>query len=222
MWAAGIDQTTGNPAADQRLAWNNNWQQIRAMFWQRNALGSQQSVLTRRWYVTQQGTPQVVVGQANAEIAGTMEPTMTGRTRATFSVDLLLSDPYFYGVQQSQTIPYNANTSVTNLGEGLVGEASGPFTLTFNGPLTNPTLTNTSLGISVSLGTTVAAGHNVTLDTVAYTATTDTGAREDYLVTHSGSRMWMTLDNGSNTLRLTSTNGGDTGNCVLTWKPPYL
>jgi hypothetical protein len=226
MWTAGINQTTGNPdTVSQLLTFNNNYQQLRQAFWTRNLTGSQQGTLTRQWYITQGLTTAVVAASAQAEIAGNMEPTMTGRTRADFSVDFLLADPYFYGVQQTQTLPYNSAQSVTNLGEGVAGEGlQGTMQVTFTGPLTNPTLTNLTAGVSVTYTGTIASGTPaaVTLDCVNFLATTGAGANVISAVSHAGARRWNGLLSGANSCKLTSTNGGDTGTCTLTWTPPYL
>jgi hypothetical protein len=221
MWTAGINQTSGNPdPTNQLLTWNNNYQQLRAAFWVRNANGSAQAPLVRQWSL---GTGTLVSATAMAEIAGTMEPTMTGRTRADFQVDLLLADPYFYGASQNQTLAYNTVTAVTNLGEGVVAEGSGgTFTIQLNGPLTNPTLTNSTTGVSVTYGATIASGHYVLVDTVGFSALTDAAANVIAQISHAGARRWMVLASGSNSLKLTSTNGGDTGTAALVWTPPYL
>jgi hypothetical protein len=225
MWTAGIDQNTGNPAADQRLAWNNNWQQLRAAFWTRGLAGSQQGQLQRKWYITQQGATGIVTATAMAEIAGNMEPTMTGRTRADFSVDLLLSDPYFYGPAQSATIPRNVAQTLNNLGEGIVGEGYpspvNAFTLTFNGQLTNPVLTNTTYGVSVSYGGVIPSGQSVVLDLLNFGATS-AGVNVISNVKHSGARIWFGLDNGNNSVLLSTSASTDTGNVVLAWNPPYV
>lgn len=224
MWTAGIDQTTGNPdPTNQMLAFNNNYQQLRALFWNMVANGSAQSDLVRQWYVTQSGSPTLVSATAQAEIAGTMEPTMTGRTRADMSVDLLLADPYFYGTQQTHTFSRNSAANLTNLGEGSAGEASqGYLTVTFNGVLTNPTLTNSTSGISCSWTGSIGSGHYVTFDCVNFLATDDGGNNQIGGVTHAGARRWMVLESGVSSLELTSTGGSDNGTCTVAWQPPYL
>lgn len=229
MWAAGVDQNTGNPATDQRLAFNNNFQQLRSMFSAQGLQGSSLGALTRRWYITQNGVTGLVAGTAQAEIGGAMTPTMSGRTKADFTVDLLLADPYFYGAQQVVTVPYNTATAIRNLGDGWCGfgQLSGlggvPFTIKLNGPLTSPIqLSNQTLGVSVSLALTIASGHYVLLDVMGYTAYDDGSLSHLGVVTHSGARPWMLLQSGLNTLLLTSGNGGDTGNAVVTFSPPYL
>jgi hypothetical protein len=226
MWTAGIDQTSGNPGTNQILSWNDNWNTIRRMFWSRGPLGSQQGQLGRRWNITQGGSPGIVVATALAEVAGTMDPTMTGRTRSDFSVDLLLADPYFYGVTQTQTLAYATPAVVNNLGEATVAEgkpsALNAWTAKLNGPLTSPVLTNSTLGISVTLAMTIASGHYVILDFLNYTAVDDGGNSQISLVSHAGARQWMVLGAGNNTLDLTSSNVADTGTCLLTWNPGYV
>lgn len=228
MWAAGVDQVSGNPAADQRLAFNNNFQQLRSMFWLTGNAGSALGALTRRWYLTQNGSTGIVQATAMAEIAGTMQPTMAGRTRADFAVDFLLADPYFYGGVQAQTLAYNTAVSINNLGDANVGmgQQSGqggvPFTIQLVGPLTNPTVTNSTNGVSVTVAYTIGGGQSCTLDVLAYTALDQGNASHLGVVSHAGARPWMVLWPDINVLRLTSTNGGDTGHAVVTWQPGYL
>lgn len=226
MWVAGIDQTTGNPASDQRLAWNNNWQQMRQAFWTRNLAGSVQGQLSRLWYLTQGGVSQLVAATALGEVAGSMEPAMTGRTRADFSVDILLADPYFYGSPQTAALTLGVDQPVTNLGEGVVGEGQPSsvcsFTATFNGPLTFPTITNSTWGVSVSYLGTVASGVSLTMDFLRFTCTDSTGANQIAYVAHAGSRVWLGLGPGVNHLTLSSLSSSDSGNAVLAYNSPYL
>src|SRR6201995_5948371 len=118
MWTAGIDQNSGIPAADQRLAFNDNLRQLRSMFFTTGASGSAQGTLTRKWYITQNGSPGIVTASALGELGGAMEPTMNGRTGASLSVDILLADPYFYGATLTPTaLALNAATAVSNPGD---------------------------------------------------------------------------------------------------------
>jgi hypothetical protein len=230
MWTAGVDQTATDiyTSADPITAWNNNWQSIRQMFWCRTPMGSAQGRLGRRWHVSYQGAgASTKLAYAMAEVAGSLDPTMTGRTRSDFSADLLLSDPYFYdSTPQSQTCTYNTPKSITGYGEGIVGEgfpsAVNAFTVTLNGPLTVPTLTNSTLGVALTYNGTIASGHSVTFDVLRFTAVTDTGANVVSSVVHSGARMWMAVGNGANSLLLSSTNGSDTGNAVLAFNDCYV
>ena len=226
MWTAGIDQATGKPAADQRLAWNNNWQQLRDAFWTRGPLGSAQGTLSRLWYYTQGGVAQLVSASALGEIAGSMEPTMTGRNRADFSVDILLADPYFYGAPVATTLTLNVAKNVTNFGEGQAGEGQpstvNTFSLVLNGPLTVPTLTNTTAGVSLTYGATIQAGVSLTIDLLRFQASDSVGVNQVPYVGHAGSRFWFLLLSGLNSLTLTSLSGADSGNAILTFCPPYV
>ena len=85
------------------------------------------------------------------------------------------------------------------------------------------------MGVSFTHNGTIASGHYVLFDVLNYTAYDDLGASHLGLITHYGARPWMLLQGsgggaavGNNSLKLTSTNGGDTGTAVLTFQPPYL
>ena len=228
MWEAGVDQTTNAPAQDQRLAWNDNWRELRQMFWLRDGLGSLQGMLTRRWFLSV-GGPGIVQASAMAEIAGGMEPTMTGRTRADFSVDLLLADPYFYGVKKAVTVAAGNSSLLVNDGEGVVGEGQpgglASFQVVLTGPLTTPTLLNVTAGVSVTYLGTIGSGTSVTLDILSYTAVDSAGVNRIAQVKHAGSRMWLCLLAGQrsvNTLELSTLSGADTGTANVSWTTPYV
>jgi hypothetical protein len=153
-----------------------------------------------------------------------MDPTMTGRTRADFAVDLLLADPMFYTAQQTQTIPYNTPTVVNNQGQDYVGLGyARPFTLAFtSNPTTDVTLTNSTVGCSVTISGTYSASYVATLDVLAYTALGSDNANLVGKVTHTGTRPWMMLAPGNNTLTLTSSGISDAGSCLITWSAPWF
>ena len=217
MWTAGINQTTGVPdTADQRLAFNNNLQQLRAMFFQRGPSGSVQGQLTRRWWLTQGGLNQIVTGYAMAEVAGTMEPTNMGRTSASFSVDLLLADPYFYGAEREVAVT-TSGASIYGYGEGVIGEgypsAVNVFTIQLTaGPVT---VTNSTAGVSVTYGAAIA-NSPVTLDILNNTAIDDAGNNVIANVTHAGARPWMTLVPGSNVIAVSD------GTATFTFSDAYV
>lgn len=233
MWAAGVDQASLAPAADQRLAFNDNFQQLRSMFWAQGNLGSSLGYLTRRWYLTP-GGPGIVAATAQAEIAGTMQPTMSGRAKADFTVDFLLADPYFYGERQQATLAPNGTSVITNPGDAAVGfgQQAGfggtPFTITCYGPLTAPIrLSNESNGVWVTLDYTIPAGQVVTLDVLGYTAFDNLGASHLGVVSHSyAARPWMLLmgaaQNGGQNALLFTTGAADAGKAVVSFQPGFL
>jgi hypothetical protein len=204
FWADGQGQhSTGTyPAADQRLAFNNNLQQLRDAFFQLGASGSSQSQLARNWYLTQSGTNKLVTATAMAELAGSMDLTMNGRTNAGFSVDLLLADPHFYGALQTVACT-GSSTTVTGLGEGVAGlgysSAVSSFTVTLSAAAT---VTNTTAGVSF----TVASGPSfpVTVDVLNGTVIDNGGANQISALTHAGSRAWMVVLTGANTINVSA------------------
>ena len=241
MSVSGTDPATGLPAADdQVLQWNNNFQEIRQAFWTRDPLGSVQGMLTRRWNLTQNGTTGVVVASAMAEIGSDMAPAMTGRTRADFAVDLVLSDPYFYGTQRSVVIGAGAPVTVMTLGEGIVGEgypsSVSSFTCQLSGPLSFPVLTNSSAtsaassaGVIFAYQDVVALGETVTIDFLNFTVASSTGASKVNKVAHAGSKMWFCLvpspipgQPGNNQVALTTLSATDTGTATLFYNDCYI
>jgi hypothetical protein len=213
MWADGQGSAAGYPAADQRLAFNNNIQQLRQLFFSRAAVGSSQGQLQRNWFITQGGTPTLVTSTAMAEIAGSMDLTMNGRTNAGFAVDMLLADPYFYGAQQVQAVTTSA--TLNPLGEGIVGEGWPSVVSRFTVACTAAcTVTNTTAGVSFTLSG--VTNSPVTVDVLNQTVTDALGNNVISTLSHAGSRMWMCLLPGSNAITVSA------GTATFTWTDVYI
>jgi hypothetical protein len=217
MWTDS--QLSGNqsyPASDPRRAFNDNWQALRQLFFTRGVAGSLQGQLQRNWYLTGSGSPSLVTSTAMAEIAGSMDPTMNGRTSAAFSVDLLLSDPYFYGAQTGGTIT-TAGGNIVNPAEGVAGEGfASPvnaFTVTISAATT---VTNTTAGASFTHSGAGVVSWPVTVDILRFTATDNAGNNVVGGLTHIGSRIWMPLLPGTNAI----TNSA--GTALFQFCPPYV
>jgi hypothetical protein len=216
MWVAGIDPGTDNPhSSNQAVQFNDNWKAIQRLFWSPD----EQLLITRRWWENAD-TPVLKEATALGELAGTMDPTMTGRTRADFAVDLLLSDPFFYGPEITANLSTSGTVNVVNPGDIPVWST---IKITLNGELTSPTIVNQTADPDVwmRINTSVIA-NPINIDVGEFTVINSfdnshlTGS-----VSHSGFRAWMKLLPGTNTLKLTST-GNSTGNAVLKFKPAYL
>jgi hypothetical protein len=213
MWMDGSGSSAGWPSADAHLAFNNNWQQLRAAFLTRSASGSVQGQLQRNWWLTQGGTNQMVTSTAMAEIAGSMDLTMNGRTGAAFTVDLLLADPYFYGAQRVQAI--TASGSISSLGEGVVGEGFPSSVAVFTVRCSAPcTVTNVAAATSFTLAS--GGSYPVTVDLLNGTVTDNAGVNQVARLTHSGSRLWMALLPGSNNVTVSA------GTATFTWSDVYI
>lgn len=230
MWTAGIDPATDQPAfgAYQHLQMSDNLRTLQALFYN---VGGNQFELTRQWEYTlpvstgiPTGVPTMVSATALAEVAGNMQVQTQGpaSTLATFSIDLLLADPYFYGPPVSFAIPYSTATSVLNTGDDVAAYYNN--TVTFYGPLQYPRLTNSTTNPTtwVQLNTVISAGDSITFDVANFTATRmSDGANLSGSVAHSGTRRWMSYNPGVNQLLLSSGNINDTGSCTVTFVPPY-
>lgn len=213
MWVAGIDPATDQPASNQKVQFNDNWKSLQRLFWS----PEQQLTLTRRWWENA-GTPVLRTATALCELSGTMDPTMTGRTRADFAVDLLLSDPYFYGPEITANLTPSSNVVVNNPGDIAVWST---ITVQLNGELVSPRITNQTANVWMQVNTAVISNPiNVSVGDYTVINSFDQSALTGSVV-HSGFRSWFRLLPGDNTLRLTST-GNSTGNAVLKFKPAYL
>lgn len=218
MWTdSQMSASQSYPAGDPRLAFNDNWQALRRLFYTRGTAGSVQGQLQRNWFLTGSGSPGLVTSTAMAEIAGSMDPSMNGRTSAAFSVDLLLSDPMFYGALRGATIT-TAGGNITALGEGVVGEGFASLVNAFTVAITQPcTVTNGTAGVSFTFSNTVSvASWPVTVDILRYTATDAAGNNVVAGISHIGSRMWMALLPGLNAITVTA------GTATFTFADAYI
>lgn len=216
MWVAGVDDNTDNPhATDQLVQFNDNLNALRKLFWTPYSEG----ILTRRWKLNTV-SPEIIVAEARAQIAGTMDPSMTGRTRADFAVDLLLADPFFYGDEITVNIPMDVDVNVFNPGD--VEVAYQNFDMVFNGELVSPLLINHSIDpeVSMTLNTLVPPETTVDVDVSQYLAYRSfDGSNVSAAISHTGAKQWMYLQPGDNILHL---HGEGTGAVTLTFRPPYL
>jgi hypothetical protein len=217
MWTdSQMSANQSYPAGDPRRAFNDNFQMLRALFFTRGAQGSVQGQLQRNWWLTESGTPTMVTSTTMAEVAGSMDPTMNGRTNAAFSVDLLLADPHFYGAQRSQVVGTGGGT-ITALGEGVVGEgfasAVNAFTVTISQAAT---VTNNTAGVAFSHTGTGVQSWPVTVDLLRYTALDAVGNNVIGGLGHIGSRMWMCLLPGANSVSVTA------GTALFQWSDAYV
>jgi hypothetical protein len=160
-----------------------------------------QGQLQRNWYLTA-GGPGLVTSTAMAEIAGSMDLSMNGRLGAAFTVDLLLSDPHFYGALQTVACT-GLSTTVTGLGEGVVGEGFPSPVATFSVQCSAPcTVTNATAGISFTLAS--GPSYPVTVDVLNGLITDNGGASVPAKFSHSGGRLWMTVLPGANTIQVSA------------------
>ncbi len=239
MFLIGADPATGNAVDDPRLRWNDSWAFLRQVLWNPD----RQLVLGRRWLRTDPitGVPGIQYAVAAAQLINDLPSSMTGRTRSTFTAQLELAHPFFYGPAQAFSLPINTPVSVVNAGDYTAWSKN--LYVDLRGRLVTPTVTvTTSAGAACKFTYqgTVAAGELVTLDVGAFVAlaTTDPALFGDItktafspssqprsqrtgFIAHSGTRPWLALARGANTVRLTAA-AGSTGVARLRFSPPYV
>lgn len=242
MFMVGWDPATGDAPPDQRLQWNDNWDQLRRLVY-RNSLADDQRVkLTRRWFLTApefgttrqtdeciQGDPGVPAsGQARllkafawAEMTGTMDPAMTGRFRSDFQLDFTLADPYFYG--DTVTVDMRPGDVVHVWNDGHDVAASGYLQVDFYGSLTNPRITNYSTEPDswVQFNGAISSSSQIEMVINRFQCV-DVGAHVNKIgkVTSYGARFWVNLLPGANKIGFLASSGS--GHAVLTFRPPYV
>lgn len=232
MWMTGT-KADGSFTNNQILQFNDNLNKLRRLVWR--PFGSQ-FTLTRRWLLTDPVTGNATIQKAEAQaaLAGPMDPENTGRTRIDFSLDLLLADPYFYLDWVTAEVPYNTPTIVYNPGDDYVMWKY--FTITMHGPtvasntaLISPRLTNTTPTPNVWFRferSIPDQPHNLPERNVVFDI-------EDYkvipwylpisFVKHSGSRRWFALAPGNNSVTLTSDGTIPiAGSATFRFRPPVV
>jgi hypothetical protein len=151
-------------------------------------------------------------------IGDTIERKRSGRFSGRVTVDIFMADPFFYGDPVAVPLAVGAATVVSNAGD----DSTTAVVLDFAGPLSNPTVTNSTLTpeVWVKAGTDLANGDGLTLDVRATSVLRDSdGGNLIGAVTHSGARAWLSLGRGANTVTLSTDSGA--GSAVLTFQPVY-
>ncbi len=228
MWMMGVNPSTGDHEGDLLVRWNDNWKFLTNLFWTPH----RQVRLTRRLWVTDPvtGQPGVQTTYAYGQYMGGLEPSMTGRYRATFEVQFKLADPFFYPENDTVvTIERGQTVDITNYGDYVA--AHRHMYITFNGFLKNPLLTNTTPNpdVTVAYVGNLFANQKVDLDVRLFLAKANFPEQINYslatfnrvsYIRHSGTRYWFGLQRGNNSVKLTADDG--TGNAVIRFRPPYM
>jgi hypothetical protein len=157
--------------------------------------------LTWLKFVTQGATSLQTQVHLNSEIQGDLLPGEV--TMGEFRIELIAEDPVLYSQTQTTTsINLSAGSgTVTNNGNSAVYP-----TVRVYGNVTNPVITNTTLGKTVSLtGITIAAGNYIDFNMLNETIKDQSGNRR-YSYINSDDFWW--LKEGANTITVSGTIGG--------------
>lgn len=157
---------------------------------------------------------------AQAEALSLKVSDPAGRQAFLAVVDFYLPDPYFYGadvVDTARAVP----TSPTDFTFTHPGSARGwKVALDILGPVASPRVTNLTNGCYLEVLVTVAGTTHLLVDAELMTATND-GVFAGGSVRHSGDALWLPIEPGANSLRVTGTGLSAATRITTTLKPPF-
>lgn len=127
---------------------------------------------------------------------------------------LVAGDPRIYGeTEKSQNFTLTGSQVLANL-----GNFEAPTRIVFNGPLTNPRITNSTTGKTFQLTTTISAGQSWTVKSID--PSIYYGSTSKYATLDTTHRTFIELAPGNNTLALTASSG--TGTATVYWRDTSL
>jgi Phage tail protein len=212
MWIRDRDVNNVRTAGETRGQFNSNLRALKRLF----APTGRQLALTRVLVFATGTETHTALGEASSQ----MDLSPVTIRYGTFTVDITMADPWWYGPGTSNPVT-SSGATINNPGDV---EATN-MVVTLNGPLTNPRLSNSSLSPAVTLSYTgtILSGQFVTLDCNGFTAFDSSGNSVIGNVSHGGSLRWMLIEPGNNTMSLDNGSGGSpgTGNATIVYSPPY-
>ena len=127
-----------------------------------------------------------------------------------FNATLVAQDPRIYtDVLQTATLTVAGGAVVLNNG----GNFEAPISISFNGQLTTPRISNATTGENFGLLGNVDLAQSVVADTLNNTVLL--GATSKYSTINPAFKTWLELAPGNNSLTLLGTG---TGNAVVSWR----
>lgn len=197
-------------ATNKKVGFNTNWRAIRGLLWRENG---EQFGIRRRWYGAD---GNLITATGTAEFGGNMALAENIPSAGAWSCDLIMSDPYFYGTPFTQTLAVGVAQNIVN-----PGDVTAHPKLVYNGILSNPQIDHGTKWMKI--GTAIAALDSVTVETSPRILTVVRASDSASLIgalTRNGSRAWLPLKPGTNSLLLSATSG--TGTVDVTVTPGYL
>lgn len=231
MWVTGANPDGTMPSQDSvRRNFDRNWKTLTRLF----AGYRKQFTLTKRFWIptadltaagaTAQalkvdGSWSLIEASAQASWSSGLSPAMNGPARAAFTVDILLSDPFFYSDEISVTFAAGASVVTTYLGDDRTNHVN----VEFRGPSTTPRLRHTAQGQWVQYSAALVSGAVVNVDVDNFSATrTQSGATTPVSgsIEHTGDRFWYYVEPGRSTAGYSVASG--TGTAILKYRPAWF
>ena len=240
MWVQGSTEDGKRPTTESAArAFDRNWHKLRSLLWRPR----KEFTLTKRFWVPSADLVAAGVNisgmasrdgwtlytaSAKASYAGGLNPTMQGQAHGIFTVDLHLSDPYFYG--DPITVPFSMQTGGSNPGPTRTIHVLGDDRTTqiefeIVGPVTSGRMANTTeeQDLFVQYGAVVPAAERAVVQVQSFKATHypigDPYKASGY-VQHGGDQFWLYLEPGDTNLSFTVQAG--TGTAILRYRPVWL
>lgn len=211
MWVIGTDEDGFAPTGNLYRQWDSNFRKLRQLLW----TPRRQVTLTKRFYVGD----ELKTASAKAQFSSGIAPVMQGRARGTFTVDLLLSDPYFYGPEISVTLP-NGSTTLEVEGDDVTSNIS----FHVEGARKNLKVRNSTLNVDFEYHADLNSLDEVDIDVKTFTSTTYPNGMPSYRssgdIRHTGAPQWLLLEPGDNTLVVSSDTG--IGPVTMTYQEAWL
>ena len=113
------------------------------------------------------------------------------------------------------TASTNSNKTITNAGNG----EAYPI-LTFNGPLTNPRMQNSTTGRGFGITQTLTSGQAVVVNMRDKTVVQD--GVTNVIGNKTASSKWWALEPGANDIFFASSDSSEAGTCVLSYRDSYI
>ena len=143
-------------------------------------------------------------------LRGDFDATSTSVGYWDWMATLVAQDPRMYS-EASKSQNYSVgNSFVLN----NAGNFEAPATVTFNGPLTNPKISNSTTGTAFQLTMTIGSGQAVVVDTLNYTAYMASASQ--YSKIDPANKVFTELTPGNNTVVFTASSG--TGSATVAWR----
>lgn len=163
------------------------------------------------------------VRTALASIEGKIQVARESYNFARIVITFKLASPFFRGATLTNTsvVVNTSPKALTVVNAGTVEETAPNIILT--GPLSGTVITNSTNGVVLTYGGTIASPRVVTISQLngEYIATDDLGANVIGNVSHAGGESFMILEPGNNSISITDATH-TTGSVAFTFYPPYL
>lgn len=211
MWVIGAEETGLVPSdGEVRRQFEDNWRKLRNLLW----VYDRELTITKRFYVD----GVLKTASAKGHFTGGLNPSMNGQQRAVFTVDITLSDPYFYGPLKTE--PLSASEVVTVEGDDVTRR----IFLEVEGSRNNLIVRNATLDVQVEYASTLDLGDVLNIDVQKFTSVTDPDGSPAFksvgYIRHEGSPSWLVLKPGDNTITVASDSGS--GLVTMQWQEVWF